>query len=243
MQSKEKNGVTLVELMVVMLIVVILTVAMTPQLSQFIVKAKYAAEAIPIVGSLITVLQLESTAVSSPSASNRAACANALSDICQATLALQSRGGCAALNDLTGEVVTGSTNAIVTGWIQTHASNLDGRHFASTDLQLRIEHWDPETRSFLFSVAVVGGSRKGGAPAGTGYARLVADFESKEGRRQFAVAWERYSNGGARRSDRLRLRGGGTNDSSRVDAIIVPNLEILRTSDDPGRLLLDLGWK
>lgn len=53
-----KSGVTLVELLVVMLIVVILAVSMMPFLRDYIVRARYVAEAVPVVGDMITKIQL-----------------------------------------------------------------------------------------------------------------------------------------------------------------------------------------
>jgi len=49
---RNRHGVTLVELLVVMLIVVILAVSMTPMLRDYVVRAQYAAEAIPLVDDL-----------------------------------------------------------------------------------------------------------------------------------------------------------------------------------------------
>jgi prepilin-type N-terminal cleavage/methylation domain-containing protein len=53
-----KAGVTLVELLVVMLIVVILSVSLVPFLRDYIVRAHYAAEAVPVVGDLRTKIEL-----------------------------------------------------------------------------------------------------------------------------------------------------------------------------------------
>ena len=54
LKMKAKAGVTLVELLVVILIVTILSVSMLPLLQPFVVEAQYAAEAIPVIGSLRT---------------------------------------------------------------------------------------------------------------------------------------------------------------------------------------------
>ena len=53
-KMKAKAGVTLVELLVVILIVTILSVAMLPLLTPFVTEAQYAAEAIPVIGNLRT---------------------------------------------------------------------------------------------------------------------------------------------------------------------------------------------
>lgn len=55
---KAKAGVTLVELLVVILIVTILSVGMLPLLQPFVVEAKYAAEPIPVIGNLRTKIGL-----------------------------------------------------------------------------------------------------------------------------------------------------------------------------------------
>ena len=52
--TKARSGVTLVELLVVILIVTILSVSMLPLLQPFVVESQYAAEAIPVIGNLRT---------------------------------------------------------------------------------------------------------------------------------------------------------------------------------------------
>lgn len=54
LKMKARAGVTLVELLVVILIVTILSVAMLPLLTPFVTEAQYAAEAIPVIGNLRT---------------------------------------------------------------------------------------------------------------------------------------------------------------------------------------------
>lgn len=54
LKMKAKAGVTLVELLVVILIVTILSVSMLPLLQPFVTEAQYAAEAIPVIGTLRT---------------------------------------------------------------------------------------------------------------------------------------------------------------------------------------------
>lgn len=54
MIRKAKAGVTLVELLVVILIVTILSVSMLPLLQPFVTESQYAAEAIPVIGNLRT---------------------------------------------------------------------------------------------------------------------------------------------------------------------------------------------
>ena len=58
LKMKAKAGVTLVELLVVILIVTILSVSMLPLLKPFVVEAQYAAEAIPAIGNLRTKVGL-----------------------------------------------------------------------------------------------------------------------------------------------------------------------------------------
>lgn len=55
---KAKAGVTLVELLVVILIVTILSVSMLPLLQPFVVESQYAAEPIPVIGNLRTKIGL-----------------------------------------------------------------------------------------------------------------------------------------------------------------------------------------
>ena len=56
--TKARAGVTLVELLVVVLIVTILSVSLLPLLKPFVVEAQYAAEAIPVIGNLRTKIAL-----------------------------------------------------------------------------------------------------------------------------------------------------------------------------------------
>jgi prepilin-type N-terminal cleavage/methylation domain-containing protein len=53
-----REGVTLVELLVVMLIVVILAVSLTPLFRDYIVRAQYTAEAVPVVADMRTKVTL-----------------------------------------------------------------------------------------------------------------------------------------------------------------------------------------
>lgn len=54
LKMKARSGVTLVELLVVILIVTILSVSMLPLLQPFVTEAQYAAEAIPAIGNIRT---------------------------------------------------------------------------------------------------------------------------------------------------------------------------------------------
>lgn len=56
--SKARAGVTLVELLVVILIVTILSVSLLPLLKPYIVKAQYAAEPVPVLGNIRTQIGL-----------------------------------------------------------------------------------------------------------------------------------------------------------------------------------------
>ncbi len=58
LKMKAKAGVTLVELLVVILIVTILSVSMLPLLQPFVTEAQYAAEPIPVIGNLRTKIGL-----------------------------------------------------------------------------------------------------------------------------------------------------------------------------------------
>ena len=54
LKMKARSGVTLVELLVVILIVTILSVSMLPLLQPFVVESQYAAEPIPVIGNIRT---------------------------------------------------------------------------------------------------------------------------------------------------------------------------------------------
>lgn len=55
---KAKAGVTLVELLVVMLIAVILAISLLPMFKEYICKAQYNAEAVPVIATLRTKISL-----------------------------------------------------------------------------------------------------------------------------------------------------------------------------------------
>ena len=55
---RQRDGVTLVELLVVILIVTILAVTMLPMFKKYVVQAQYAAEPIPLVGHIRTQIGL-----------------------------------------------------------------------------------------------------------------------------------------------------------------------------------------
>ena len=58
MMASARKGVTLVELLVVILIVTILSVSLLPLLKPYIVKAQYAAEPVPVLGNIRTQIGL-----------------------------------------------------------------------------------------------------------------------------------------------------------------------------------------
>lgn len=58
LKMKAKAGFTLVELLVVMLIVAILTVTMLPFFKEYICKAQYTSDALPVIGDLRTKIGL-----------------------------------------------------------------------------------------------------------------------------------------------------------------------------------------
>jgi len=60
LKMKARSGVTLVELLVVILIVTILSVSMLPLLQPFVTESQYAAEAIPVIANLRTKIGLYS---------------------------------------------------------------------------------------------------------------------------------------------------------------------------------------
>ncbi len=55
---KARSGVTLVELLVVMLIAVILAISLLPMFKEYICKAQYNAEAVPVIATLRTKISL-----------------------------------------------------------------------------------------------------------------------------------------------------------------------------------------
>ena len=58
LKMKARSGVTLVELLVVMLIAVILAVSLLPMFKEYICKAQYNAEAVPVIATLRTKISL-----------------------------------------------------------------------------------------------------------------------------------------------------------------------------------------
>ncbi len=246
MLRRTQDGVTLVELLVVVLIVVILALSMVPLMQQHIIRAKYAAEAIPSVGRVVGQLeQAAHTIVTNMGQTNASSRLHGelLHPFFQSTVILMPHGGFAVLNELSGEVVPQSQNAILPAWMVSLTEGLAGKLFTAEDYQIRIEHWDPQKREFMFAVAATGDGREGGLPTGTGFASLVASFETANGRRRLKGVWEQFAPNPEKYNRRLCLTVADTDDEHKLHAIVMPEYESLRSATDPERLLQDIGWR
>lgn len=181
-----REGVTLVELLVVMLIVVILAVALVPFFGDYVVKARYTAEAVPATGDLCTKIQLykfetgylPGLAMAGENPAVSAAYPNGSTCIDGDASGIQTFY--AATNDLTiarvykpavGITPTSATTSLdhFSMDIAIDQQHLTGANCKPSDFQYLSMRGGYQSASYFYAVGCFG---SGSLPAGTGYAVL-----------------------------------------------------------------------
>lgn len=239
---KGNAGFTLVELLVVILIIVILSVTMLPLLKPFVVKAQYAAEAVPIVANLrvktevyrVDKNHLPGLPLSDDIKQETLPAGNNVlktSDLGAANgnlkihtmydLTAAAGGGGAAVDTKYDNCVCDSdpnTAPVAPG------ANPEDHVFTHVDVSftdLTGKRLRPNHVQYVVCGAVgeqhlwgIGVFGDGtGLPAGTGYA--VLEFNDPDHQRKFIATFERYKEG---TKDQLRFSGMNTGGAAFVDA-------------------------
>lgn len=182
-KMKARAGVTLVELLVVILIVTILSVSLLPLLKPYIEKSKYAAEPIPVLANLQTKIELYQYEKGiMPCASNGTTANDYYSwyfDISRKAF-LPMKG-------------TASTTLVGSGHLQdltdTDWQDLTGKNMRPSDFQYVVTK-NEKGGSYCYAVGVFGGHDDSGLLSGTGYAVCkIVDLGSSN---KLVATWERY---------------------------------------------------
>lgn len=188
LKMKAKAGVTLVELLVVILIVTILSVSLLPLLKPYIEKAKYAAEAIPVLATMQTkaeLYQYEKNVLPPTSFAENVVgvyystwTTNAAGEV---TIPVNCNAG------------TLDTAAVTSGHFQdltdTDWQDLTGKNMRPWDFQY-VAPYNVKNGSYVYAVGVFGGRGNSGLAGGTGYAVCkIVDLGSSN---KVVGVWERY---------------------------------------------------
>ena len=215
LKMKARAGVTLVELLVVMLIAVILAVSLLPMFKEYICKAQYNAEAVPVIATLrtkISLYQYENNKLpANPSATDQVASWEIdTTDKQKYVLASYTvdSGPTASTVDQTTDLLTGTGKTPLSTYnhnTQTDTGQ-DPKHLGWTSV-LDIDYQDLTGKrsrpydyvyykipcdSELDSAYIIGcfGSGRGGFAAGTGYA--VCELNLVSVGKKYIGTFERY---------------------------------------------------
>ena len=192
LKMKAKAGVTLVELLVVILIVTILSVSLLPLLKPYIEEAKYAAEPIPVLANIQTKINLyhyEKDKLPGVDCSSTSTCA-------VATWQSDANDGVISYNQAFYTLTeSGSSNLSTNSWehfankVDVDWQDLMGRrmnpsHFSYVNLK-----GDGSTK-YGYAVGVFGDGN--GLGKGTGYAVLTIVDTSSTRKVKIVGTWRRY---------------------------------------------------
>ena len=180
-KMRGQSAFTLIELMVVVVLVIILALALVPTFKELVTKAKYAegVAALSAINTKLKVYQVEksilpacitNTATYGTSERPGVLAANRTHRFVNATnsiyLLVNSDGSYSTDSTVIGVSPIQDSLDIETG-------DYDGKYFATTDYQVRIDNSGYLTNTYWYAVAVVGSGAIGKAPIGTGYAVMT----------------------------------------------------------------------
>lgn len=213
-----RSGVTLIELLVVILIIIILSVALLPVLKPFVVKAKYAAEGIPAVGHIRTLVAMHYTekdvlpgvqSITDPATAETLYAATSQSAVRIAAAApdadagnfadtVQSMRGNGdkifykAPSAATGTPIT-DTDILSTHFanqVELSATDLLGKNAKPDQFQYMVMDSGFKDTSYAYAVGVFG--KGGGIAAGTGYAVVEIVNAKNTLHPKITAVWQRY---------------------------------------------------
>lgn len=202
-----KSGVTLVELLVVMLIVVILAVTLTPLFRDYVERAKYVAEAVPLVGDLrtrVTLFQYEHGYFPGP-------------EIDAATgrpTASPGSSGVQTFDVDANRVSDEGDLAHFARRININYDNISGKNLKPNHVFYRVSNAGYKSGGHMFVVGVMGDGN--GLRAMCGYA--VIEIDNPTAQRKIVATWERWR---PETSDTGQLRFADTNEGALADKDII----------------------
>lgn len=186
-KMKARAGVTLVELLVVILIVTILSVSLLPLLKPYIEKAKYAAEPIPVLANLQTKIELYQYEknILPPTAF-----ADNVAGVYYSTWTTNSDGRAVIpVNCKAGKLDTTAQIGHLQDLTDTDWQDLSGKNMRPYDFQY-VAPKNVKNGSYVYAVGVFGGRGNSGLAGGTGYAVCkIVDIGSSN---KVVGVWERY---------------------------------------------------
>jgi prepilin-type N-terminal cleavage/methylation domain-containing protein len=262
---KARSGVTLVELLVVILIVTILSVSLLPLLKPFVVEAQYAAEAIPVIGDLRTrigIYQYEKGILPTIASAS----ANAVSKAIETWA--YSKDGKTAVNEVTDLFAPGykqlNTDSVAGAFTPyPDGSQLSKENFGrliNIDNQelvgkrCRPVHFQyavvTNGSTYCYAIGCFGDGVNNGLPPGTGYAVCeinVRDAATSKVYKQIGT-WKRYKATTEGQMSFGEVTQGTTDPEAKNTSTFcpIPAISLLKATDaklDAVEAMRDYGWE
>jgi prepilin-type N-terminal cleavage/methylation domain-containing protein len=202
-----KSGVTLVELLVVMLIVVILAISLLPVFQKYIIEAQYTAEAVPTVADLRLKTELFRyenqglapglVATDAVDGISFASLVPGLAETYTHTFVTNTPAGAVvAAFSPAGRVYTNApaeaTGATVFSKLNIRAGELTGRRIKPTDVQYQGFAND---NGYMYAWGVLGGGSESRLVGGSGFAVLEVVNRATNVNMKIVAEWKKYEEG------------------------------------------------
>lgn len=193
LKIKARSGVTLVELLVVILIVTILSVGLLPLLKPYIEQAKYAAEAIPALGNIqtkINLYQYERDKLPGTTGSTNAVASTWMKDdqASKGKIVVYKKAKLTGIDGASpSREVLGDSDSHISDFIDVDWQDLTGKRINPSQFQYAVIKGDGAAK-YGYALGIFGNGE--GVAKGTGYAILVlVDTTNKV---KIIATWERY---------------------------------------------------